>query len=327
VNAQHFVVRVCEQPGVDRDEILGAGLRGARLGSSFLLRVEDIGRYLHKLAEEYSVDRNLERHDGKVVLFGKTSGKATRGVRYNVNSHRFLLVKNRRHFDDAHVHDRTSTTGRERSPHGACDRSPSSPLRPNWPSCSNCFVDNDDCHGLGSCMTSDARTQLANDGRNTCAPRELSLDCLDLGSVARIVEPNTLDTPYDRLVDEGPHAVSGCPHGSRPFEHVDDTVLDREDRLDLQDTSCDARCLADAPALDEVLHCADEKVEVRAWLHPVKHLDDVVGAGSALNKLDSLHDHEPESETCRPHIVEMDAPGIGLLGCNIRAVECSTHAG
>src|SRR5450756_1111903 len=87
MNAQYFVVRVCEQPGVDCDKILGAGLRGARLGSSFLLRVEDISRYLHKLAEEYPIDRNLERHDGKVVLFGKTSGKVACGIRYNVNSH------------------------------------------------------------------------------------------------------------------------------------------------------------------------------------------------------------------------------------------------
>src|SRR5450756_92288 len=208
------------------------------------------------------------------------------------------------------------------------DRScPSSPLRPNWPSCSNYFIDDDDCHGLGSRMTPDARAQLAEDGRNTCALRELSLPCLNIGSVARIVEPNTLDAPYDRLVDECPHAVSGCPHGSRPVEDVDDTVLDREDGLDLQDAGRDARRLADAPALDEILHCADEKVEMRAWLHPVQHRDDVVGAGSALNKLDCLHDHEPEPETCRPHIIEMDAPGIGLLGCNIRAVECSTHAG
>src|SRR5450830_891481 len=92
VNAQHFIVRVCEQPGVDRDEILRAGLRGARLGSSFLLRVEDIGRYLHKLAEEYSIDRNLERHDGKVVLFSKTSGKVACGVRYDVNSHMSVAI-------------------------------------------------------------------------------------------------------------------------------------------------------------------------------------------------------------------------------------------
>src|SRR5659263_732095 len=106
MNAQHFVVRVCEHPGVDRDEILGAGLCGARLGSSFLLCIEDISRYLHKLPEEYSVDRNLERHDGKVMLFGKTSGKAACGVRYNVNSHKFLLVENLGRLDDAHVLDR-----------------------------------------------------------------------------------------------------------------------------------------------------------------------------------------------------------------------------
>src|SRR5450756_2263167 len=92
MNAQYFVVRVCEQAGVNRDEILGAGLRGARLCSSFLLRVEDISRYLHKFAEEYSVDRNLERHDGKVVLFGKTSGKIACGVRYNVNSHMGVAI-------------------------------------------------------------------------------------------------------------------------------------------------------------------------------------------------------------------------------------------
>src|SRR5450756_972952 len=101
-------------------------------------------------------------------------------------------------------------------------------------------------------MTPDTRAQLGEDGGNTSAPRELSLHGLDLGSVARIVEPNTLDTPYDRLVDEGPHAVSGCPHGARTVEHVDDTVLDREDGLDLQNAGCDARCLADAPALDEI---------------------------------------------------------------------------
>src|SRR5450756_3236433 len=117
-------------------------------------------------------------------------------------------------------------------------------------------------------MTPDTRAQLGENGWNTSALRELSLHCLDLGSVARIVEPNLLDTPYDRLVDEGPHAVSGGPHGSRPFEHVHDTVLDREDGLDLQDAGCDARCLADAPALNEVLHGANEKVEMRAWLHP-----------------------------------------------------------
>src|SRR5450756_28130 len=91
VNAQHFVVRVCEQPGVDRDEILRAGLRSAILGSSFLFRVEDIRRYLHKLAEEYFVDRDLDRHDGKLVLFGKTDGKIACGIRYNMGAHAWSL--------------------------------------------------------------------------------------------------------------------------------------------------------------------------------------------------------------------------------------------
>src|SRR5664280_2373399 len=88
MNAQHFVIRVCEQPRVDRDKILGAGLRRARLGSSSLLRVEDVRRYLHKFAEEHSINRDLEGHDRKAVLFSKTSGKVARGVRYDVNSHR-----------------------------------------------------------------------------------------------------------------------------------------------------------------------------------------------------------------------------------------------
>src|SRR5450756_1398389 len=93
MNAQHFVVRVCQQPGVDRDEILRAGLRGAILGSSFLFRVEGIRRYLHKLAEEYFVDRDLNRHDGKVVLFGKTNGKIACGVRYNMDAHAWPLLR------------------------------------------------------------------------------------------------------------------------------------------------------------------------------------------------------------------------------------------
>src|SRR5450759_341393 len=145
-------------------------------------------------------------------------------------------------------------------------------LRPGWPSCSDCFIDNDDCHSLGSHMTPDARPQLAEDGRNTCAPRELGLHGLDLGSVAHIVEPNTLDAPYDRLVDECPHAVQGGPHSARPLEHIDHTVPDREDGLDLQDAGSDTRRLADSPALDEILHGANEKVDMRAQLHPLQRL-------------------------------------------------------
>src|SRR5450756_2928886 len=197
-----------------------------------------------------------------------------------------------------------------------------SPLRPGWPSCSDCFVDNDDCYGLGSRKAPKDRAQLAKDGWNTCAPRELSLHCLDLGSVARIVEPNTLDAPYDRLVDKCPDALLRDTHGSRPFEHVDDTVLEREDGLDLQDAGCHACRLADTSTLDDILHCVDEKVDMRARTHPVQHRDGVVDAGSALNKLDGLHDHEPESKSCHPHIVEMDASGISPLGCNVGTVEC-----
>src|SRR5664280_830876 len=208
------------------------------------------------------------------------------------------------------------------------DRScPDSPLCPNWPSCSNCFVDNNDRHGLGSRMTPDTRTQLGDDGGNTRALHELSLHGLDLGSVARIVEPDTLDTPYDCLVNESPHAVSGCPHGSRPFEHIDDTVLDREDGFDLQDAGCNSRGLPDTSAFDEILHGTNEKVEMRTRSHPVQHRDDFVDPGSALSKFNSLHNHEAESETRRSYVIEMDAPGIGLLSCNVRAVECSTHAG
>src|SRR5450756_3091277 len=191
----------------------------------------------------------------------------------------------------------------------------------------HCFVDNDDCHGLGSRKAPEDRAQLAKDGWNTCAPRKLSLHCLDLGSVARVLEPNTLDAPYDRLVDKCPDALLRDTHGSRPVEHVDDTVLEREDRFDLQDAGCHACRLADAPALDDILHCVDEKVDMRARTHPVQPRDGVVDAGSALNKLDGLHDHEPESKSCHPHIVEMDASGISLLGCNVGTVECSTRGG
>ena len=116
----------------------------------------------------------------------------------------------------------------------------------------HCFVDDDNPQRLGSCKTSEDRAQLAENRWNICALRELSLHGLDLGSVARIVEPNVLDTPYNRLVDKYPDALLRDAHGSRTVEDVDDTVLEREDGLDLQNAGCDARCLADAPALDEI---------------------------------------------------------------------------
>src|SRR5450759_4177420 len=70
------------------------------------------------------------------------------------------------------------------------------------------------------------------------------------------------------------------------------TIPDLTERMGLI-----GRMVAEAPALDEIPHCANEKVEMCAWLHPVQRLDNIVDTGSARNKLDGLHDHEPESKT------------------------------
>jgi len=40
------------------------------------------------------------------VLFGKTNGKVACRVRYNANSHKFLLVENLGRLNDTHVLDR-----------------------------------------------------------------------------------------------------------------------------------------------------------------------------------------------------------------------------